>query len=90
MIILKKVFEHYPNSKKKPLGPQKAINNPKIRKKIKVRIKGDIENRSCSAINSEHKTVFETYQMPQNGHFDPKSARISRFQRNIRHITSQM
>ena len=27
--------------------------------------------------------------MPQNGHFEPKGVRISRFQHDIRHITNQ-
>ena len=35
-------------SKNSPLGPQKVKNDPKIMSKLKVRIEGTIENKSCS------------------------------------------
>ena len=44
----KTVFEPYPKPKNSPLGPQKVKNNPKIKYKSNVRIKGYIENESCS------------------------------------------
>ena len=37
-----------PNPKNSPLGPQNVKNYPKIKSKSNVRIKGNIENESCS------------------------------------------
>ena len=33
-----KMFEHFPNPKNSPLGPQKVKNDPKIKSKANVRI----------------------------------------------------
>ena len=54
------------------MGPQKPKTNPKIWSKLKVRIKGSIENKSCSAIQSDPKNVFEPNPTSKLAHWGPK------------------
>ena len=61
-----------PNPQNSPLGPQKPKTNPKIWSKLKVRIKGSIENKSCSAIQSDPKNVFEPNPTSKLAHWGPK------------------
>ena len=54
----KTAFEPYPNPKNSPLGPQKAKNDPKIMSTTNVRIQGNVENKSYSAIQVDPKNVL--------------------------------
>ena len=49
MIRPQNSFQPYSDPKNSPLGPQKVKINPKIKSKLKVRIEGTIENKSCLA-----------------------------------------
>ena len=44
MSRLQNSFRSLPDSKKKPLGPQKVKNDPKIKSKSNIRIDGNIKN----------------------------------------------
>ena len=50
-------------------------NDPKIKSKSKVRIEENIENKSCSTICVDPKTVFEPYLDPKNSTFGPKKVK---------------
>ena len=56
-----------PNPKNSPLGPQKVKNDPKIESKSNVRIKGNMENESCSL-----RIVFEPYPNPKKSLLRPQ------------------
>ena len=57
-----------------PLGPQKVKNDPKIKSKSNVRIKGNIDNESCSTTWVDPKTVFGPFPYPKKS--------IDRIERN--------
>ena len=61
----KKVFESYPNPKIIPLGSQKAKQYPRIRSELKIRIEGGVEDKICSAIQTEPKHLFEPDPNPK-------------------------
>ena len=54
--------------------PQKAKNNLKIRPKINVRIQGNIENKSYSAIQVHPKNVLQTHTTTKNITLGPQKA----------------
>ena len=76
MSTTKNIFEPYPNAKIITLGPQKVKNSPKIKYKSNVRIKGYIENESCSTTWVEPKTVVEPYSDPQTSPIGPQKDKI--------------
>ena len=57
---------------KKPIGPQKINNYPKIKLKSKVRIERNIENESCSTTWVDPKTVVKPYPIPKIANQGPK------------------
>ena len=59
-------FKSYLNPKNSPVRPQKVKNDLKIMSKSKVEFEENIENRSCSTILLDPKTVFEPYPNPKN------------------------
>ena len=73
----KNVFEHYFSPKISPLGPEKAKKNPKIRSKLKVRIEGSRENKSCLSEWVDPKNVFEPYYDPNLAHWGPKKPKCA-------------
>ena len=56
---LKSAFEPYPNLKNRPLGPQNAKNDPKIRSTFKVRIQKSIKNKSCNKVKVKIEDSIE-------------------------------
>ena len=69
------LHEPYPNPKNSPFGPQKLKNDPKIKSKSNVRIKGNIENGSCSTTWVDPKTVFEPFPIPKNSLLGPQKVK---------------
>ena len=59
----KTVFEPYPNPKNSPVGPQKVINDPKIKPNWKEEI---IESERYSTTWVAPKSVFESEPGPKN------------------------
>ena len=48
------------------MGPQKAKNDPKIKPTINIRIQGNVENKSYSAILVDPKKVLQPHTNPKN------------------------
>ena len=48
------------------------MRGPKAKLKLKVKIEGTIENKSCSAIQIDPKNVFELYINPKISPWGPK------------------
>ena len=68
LVYSKKVLGPYIGPKSSPLGLQKVKNDYKIKSKSNVRIKGNIENESCSTRWVDPKTVVEPYSDPKPAH----------------------
>ena len=68
----KRVFELFLNPKNIPIGPQKVKNDPKIKSKLNIRIERNKDNKSCSTIWVDLKTVVEPYSNPKQDKNDPK------------------
>ena len=66
-----------PQPKNSPLGPKKVKSDHKIKSKSKVRIKENIENKSCSNTWVNPKTVFELYPDPKNSPFGPQKVKMT-------------
>ena len=58
------------------LTPKKVKNDPKIKSKLKVRIKEHIQNEICSATRVDPKTVFEPDPSPKNSPFGPQKVKM--------------
>ena len=71
ILAFEKVADNFSVSKNSPLGPQKIKNDLKIKWKSKVRIEGNIENKSCSTPCVDPKPVFDLYSNPKNSPLGP-------------------
>ena len=65
-------FWTLPHPQNSSFGPQKVKNGPKSKSKSKVRIKENIENKSCSTTLVDPKTVVESYPNPKNSLLGPQ------------------
>ena len=70
-------FQIYPKPENSQLGPQKAKNDPKINSKLNDRIKGNVENESCSTTWVDPKQLLNPTPTTKPAHLGPKKTKTT-------------